>query len=152
MHTANRLQRWGTILLNYNLKMEYQPSKKFSHAEGLSRLISKYKEPLEDTVIASLQSEGELKTNLCNTVREFPVMLEQIKQEALHDEYINQIKTKIFEKDQRTTDIFSICNKVLLYREDVVIPSTLQKHILKDFHTCHPGSTRMKSLMHCYVH
>ena len=47
----------GTILLNYNFKMEYLPMKKFDNAEGLSRLIPKYKEPLEDTVIASLQSE-----------------------------------------------------------------------------------------------
>ena len=70
--TANRLQRWGTILLNY-FKIEYLPLKKFGHADGLSRLIAKYKEPLKDTVITSLQSEGELKTTLCNSVRELPV-------------------------------------------------------------------------------
>ena len=46
-----------------------------------------------NTVIASLQSEGELKTTLSNIARELPVTLEQIKQEAL------QIKAKIFEKD-----------------------------------------------------
>ena len=80
----------------------------------MSRLIPKYKEPLEGTVIASLQSEEELKNILCNTVRELPVMLEQIKQEAPCDEYINQIKANIFEKDQRTTDVFSICDEVLL--------------------------------------
>ena len=38
--------------------MVYVPSK-FGHGDGLSRLIPKYKEPLEDTVIVSLQSEGE---------------------------------------------------------------------------------------------
>ena len=54
--------------------MEYLPSKKFNHADGLSRLSTKYKEPLEDTVIVSFQSEGELKTTLCNTVRERPVV------------------------------------------------------------------------------
>ena len=58
-HTANRLQRWGTILLNYNFQME---KNKFGHADRLSRLIPKYKEPLEDTVIASLQSK-KLKEN-----------------------------------------------------------------------------------------
>ena len=41
--------------------MEYLPSNKFGHADGLSRLIPKYREPLEDTVMTSLQSE-ELKT------------------------------------------------------------------------------------------
>ena len=89
---------------------------------------------------------------LCNTVRELPVTLEQIKQEVLRDEYVNQIKAIIFEKDQQTTNVFSICDEVLPYRECVVILSTLQKHILKDFHTGHPGSTRMKSLNCSYVH
>ena len=103
-------------------------------------------------MIASLQSEGELKTTFSNTVRELPVTFEEIKQEALRDEYIKQIKAKIFEKDQRTTDVFSICNKVLLYMECIMILSTLHKRILKDFHVGHPGSTKMKSLMRSYVH
>ena len=96
-HTAKRVQRWVTILLN-NFKMEYLPSKKFDHTDGLSRLILKYKEPLEDTMIVSLQSEGELKTTLCNRVRELPVTLEQIKQEALRDEYIKQIKAEFLKR------------------------------------------------------
>ena len=79
--------------------MVYLPLNKFSHADWLSRLIPKYKELLEDSVIASLQSEGELEITLCNSVRELPVTLDQIKQEALHDEYINWMKTKILEKD-----------------------------------------------------
>ena len=132
--------------------MKYQPSKRFDHVNGLSKLIPQYKEPLEDTTIASHQSEGELKIILFNTVRELPVTLEQIKQEALCDEYINQIKAKVFEKDRRTSDVFSICNEVLLLRERVVIPSTLQKRILKDFYVGHHGNTRMKIMMHSYVH
>ena len=151
LHTANRLQRWDTILLNCNFKIEYQPLKNFGHADGLSRLIPKYKEPLEETVIASLQSEDELKTTLCNTVKERPVTLEQIKQEAPHKEYINKMNANTFEKDQRSMDVFSIFDEVLLYRERIVIPSTLQKRILNDFHAGHPGSTRMKSLMRSYV-
>ena len=57
-HPANRLQHWGTILLNYNYKMEYLPSKKLSHADELSRLIPKFSEPLEDTVIAAIKTEN----------------------------------------------------------------------------------------------
>ena len=77
--------------------MEYLLSNKFGHADGLSRLIPKYREPLEDTVIASLQSEGELKTFICNSIKELPVMLEQIKQEARRNKYINN-KGKNFTK------------------------------------------------------
>ena len=131
--------------------MGFQPSKKICHAAGQSRLILKHREPLKDTVIASLLT-GEFKTTLCNTVRELSVTLDQIKQEALNDEFIRQTKTKICEKDQQTSDIFSLCNEVLLYSEWVVIPTTLQKRTRKNFHASHPGITRMKSLMQCYVY
>ena len=152
-HTANRLRRWGTILLNYNFKMEYLPSNKIGHTDGQSSFIPKYKGPTgRHSVIASFRSEGELKITLCNSVGELPVTLDQIKQESLHEKYINRIKTKILEKDQRITDVFSTCDDELLYRECVVIPSTMQKHLLKDFHAGHPGSSRMKSLMRSFVY
>ena len=149
MHTANRLWRWRTILLNYNFKIEFLPSKKTIMPTDCSDW-SQNMEPLEYTVIASLQTKGEFKTTLCNTVRELPVTLDQIKQEALNDEFIR--KTKICEKDQQTSDIFSLCNEVLLYSERVIIPITLQRRILKDFHAGHSGITRMKSLMCSYVY
>ena len=78
-YTANRLQRWGTILLNYDFEMEFLPSKRIGHADGLSRLIPKYTEPLEDTVIASLRSEYDYSKVLCNTIKELPVTLDDIK-------------------------------------------------------------------------
>ena len=62
------------------------------------------------------------------------------------------IKAKILQRDQQMTDIFSTCDNVLLYRERIMIPSTLQKRILKDFYIGHPGITRMKSLMRSFVY
>ena len=56
-HTANRLQCWGTILLNYNYEMEFLLSKKLGHVDDLSRLKPKFSVPLEDTVIAALKAE-----------------------------------------------------------------------------------------------
>ena len=50
-------------------------------------------------MIASLRTDGEIKTILCNTIRELPVTLHEIKHEALNDEFINLTKTKITEKD-----------------------------------------------------
>ena len=105
--------------------MKFPPSKKLWHADGLSKLIPKHTESLEDTVIASLRTEGEFKSTLCNTVGEITVILDQIKQEAQNDEFIRQTKTKICEKDQQTSDIFTQYDKVLLYGEWVIIPTTL---------------------------
>ena len=150
-HTANRLQRWGAILLNYDFKMEFLPSQKLGHADGLSRLIPKMQEPLEDTVIASLHTESIMSTVLGNTVKELPVTLEEIRKEAAKDEFVTQIKERIVNKDKQVTNVYTLCNEVLLYRDRVVIPATLQKRILKDFHIGYPGITRTKSLMMSYI-
>ena len=150
-HMANRLQRWGAILLNYDFKMDFLSSQKLGHTDGLSRLIPKMREPLEDTVIASLHTESIMSTVLCNTVRELPVALEEIRKEAAKDEFITQIKERITNKDKQVTNAYMLCNEVLLYRDRVVIPATLQRRILKDFHIGHPGITRTKSLMRSYV-
>ena len=73
MHIANKLQRKEIILFNYNFKMEFLSSKKLGH-NGLSRLIPKFSEPL-----AALRDEKELSVSLCNTIRELPLTLEDIK-------------------------------------------------------------------------
>ena len=40
-HTANRLQRWGTILFYYDFWMKFLTLCKLNHADGLSKLIPK---------------------------------------------------------------------------------------------------------------
>ena len=75
IHTANRLQSCGIIWLNYNFKMEFL-SLKIGYADGLSRLIPKFSEPWEDTVIAALRDEKEFSVLLCNTIRELSVTRE----------------------------------------------------------------------------
>lgn len=151
-YTANRLLRWGTILLNYDFNIQYLSTHKIGHADGLSRLIPKATEPLEDTVIASLRAEEEIKENLADTIRELPVSLKDIKKEAQNDAYITEIKAKLVQKDKRSQKTFSLVDNILMYGERVVIPNTLHKRILKDFHTGHPGINRMKSLMRAYVY
>ena len=65
--------------MNYDFEIEFLPSKMLGHADGLSRLIPRTGEPLEDTVIAALRSERDYSAILCNTVKELPVTLEDIK-------------------------------------------------------------------------
>ena len=92
IYTANRLLRWETILLNYNFKIEYLPSKQISHADGLSRLVPKYSEPFEDIIIAALRTDCEIKNMIANTIKELPVTLLEIKSEAMNDDFITSIK------------------------------------------------------------
>ena len=105
VYTANRLLRWGTILLNYNFKLEYLPTNKIGHADGLFRLIPNQCQPLEDSVIAALRSNCEIKSIIENTVRDLPVTLSEIRSEAIEDDFINEIKQKIASKDNGVSDV-----------------------------------------------
>ena len=139
IYTANRLLRSGTILLNYNFKIEYLPSKQISHADGQSSLVPKYCEPFEDPIIAALRTDCEIKKIITNTIKELPVTLLEIKSEAMNDDCITNIKQKITAENGKVPEVFSLCDNVLLYCERVVIPKKLQNRILRDFHTGHPG-------------
>lgn len=106
--TANRLLRWGTILLNYNFELNYLPTNKIGHADGLSRLIANQNQPLEDSVTAVLRSDCEIKSIIANTVRDLPVTLSEIKNEALEDDFIYEIKRKIATNDNSVSDVYSL--------------------------------------------
>ena len=129
IYTANRLLRWGTILLNYNFNIEYLLSKQISHADGLSRLVPKYSEPIEDTIIAALRTDCEIKNMIANTIKELPVTLLEIKSEAMNDDFITNIKQKITAKNEKVPEVFSLCDNVLQYSERVVITNELQNRI-----------------------
>ena len=89
---------------------------------------------------------------IANTIKELPVTLLEIKNEAMNDDFITNIKQKISAKNEKVREVFSLSDNVLLYSENVVIPKKLQNRILRDFHTGHPGINRMKSLMRSYVY
>ena len=129
IYTANRLLRSGTILLNYSFKSEYLPSEQISHADELSRLIPKYSEPFEDTIISALRTNCEIKNMIANTIKELPVTQLEIKSEAMNDDFITNIKRKITVKNEKVPEIFSLCDNVLLYSERVVIQKKLQNRI-----------------------
>ena len=106
IYTANRLLRWGTILLNYNFKIEYLLSKQISHADGLSRLVPKYSEPFEDTIIATLRTDCEIKNKIANTIKELPVTLLEIKSEAMKMTLLPILNKKSLQKTKKYQKYF----------------------------------------------
>ena len=152
VYTANRLFRWGTIILNYNFKIEFLTSKNICHADSLSRLIPKNTEVFEDSIIATLRTDCEIKNMIAKTVKEFPVILTDIIRESREDGFIQSIKNKIHDKDPNVREVFSLCDDVLLYNDRVAIPNSKQRKILRDFNVEHLGKNRTKSLMRCYVY
>ena len=79
--------------------MEFLLSKKIAHAAELYRLKPKNTEPQEKSVIASLKPEMNVKYVLCNTVKELPVTLEEIKSKTKFDKFINQTKKETNEPE-----------------------------------------------------
>ena len=78
--------------MNYNFKTEFVSLKKLGCVDGLSRLIPKFTELLEDMVTATLRDEKELSVLICNMIRELPVSLEDIKKAAEKGEFIKKNK------------------------------------------------------------
>lgn len=126
--------------------MEYLPLKNFRHADGLSRLISKFKKPFEETVITFLISENQIKSVLCNKIRELLVIVEGIKIQSKKKMIDVKLRWKELKNKPGVTEnkSFSICDEVFMYAERVVIPS-LQKCILKQFYFGNSGMSRMKN-------
>ena len=125
VYTANRLLRWGTILLNYNFKIGFLTSKNICHADSLSWLIPQNTEVFDDSIIATLGTDCEIKNMIANTVKELPVTLVDMKRESREDEFIQSIKNKIHDKDPNVPEVFSLCDDVLLYNDRVVVPNSL---------------------------
>ena len=146
--TANRLLRWGTILLNYNFKIEFLTSKNICHTDSLFRLLPKNTKVFEDSIIATLRTYCDIKNMIAYTVKEFPVTSAGIKREYREDTFIQSFKNKIPDKDPNVPEGFSLCDDVLLYNDRVVILNSQQRKILWDFHMWHPGKNRTKSYVY----
>ena len=106
VYPANRLLRWGTILLNYNFKIDYLSSKNIYHADSLSRLVPKNTEVFEDSIIATLRTNCEIKNMITDTIRELPSTLVDIKKEAQKDDFIHTTKNNIYNKDPNVSEVF----------------------------------------------
>ena len=145
------LYPWSSVLFVAPSQGHYTGDEAFEPIILADRKYRLTQEPLEDSVIAALRIDSEIKTMINNTIRELPVTLLEIKTEAVKDEFIKTTEQKLSRGDV-TSDIYSVYNDVLLYSERVTIPKPLQKRILKDFHMDHPGTDRMKSLMRNFVY
>ena len=120
--------------------MGFLPSNKLAHADSLSCLIPRFCELLEKTVIATLRAESKIKNMLCNTVRDFPVTLPDIKIKtrkgcSLLMKRKKQVRWNLNEKIRKVTIIMeSYFPYALLFGERIVMPISLQKKVLNDFY------------------
>ncbi|BHF79495.1 hypothetical protein SprV_0702261500 [Sparganum proliferum] len=85
VYSASRLQRWATILLGYDFDIRYCRTTDFGQADALSRLISNQQEPEEDTVIAAISIEDDVRRQLSDAIRGIPVTAADIRHATEQD-------------------------------------------------------------------
>ena len=162
--TANRLQRWATTLLGYNFKIRYLSTDKIGHADALSRLISSQRKSTEDIVISTVSVEPDILAVFATTVRALPVTAKMIQEATSSDPVLQKVldynctkwptkitdtKLQAFHRRQSSLSVVEGC---LLFGERVVVPTSLQNRVLKQFHSGHQGINRMKALARSYVY
>ncbi|BHF67670.1 hypothetical protein SprV_0301069800 [Sparganum proliferum] len=164
VYSASRLQRWATILLGYDFYIRYCRTTDFGQADALSRLISNQQEPEEDTVVAAISIEDDVRRQLSDAIRGIPVTAADIRRATEQDPVLRQAITYVqtcwpttaLAGDLRHLFLrrasLSVVDSCLMFADRVVIPSSLRPTVLRQFHAAHPGTSRMKSAARSSAH
>eukprot|EP00106_Octopus_bimaculoides_P020740 XP_014788182.1 PREDICTED: uncharacterized protein K02A2.6-like [Octopus bimaculoides] len=91
---------------------------------------------------------------MCNVIHELPVTAHDIRMVSADDNHITRMKKLLNNKQNKNTNSnnFSLRDDVLMYAQRVVVPTALQKQVLREFHSGYPRMSRMKALMKSYVY
>ncbi|BHF64309.1 hypothetical protein SprV_0200731100 [Sparganum proliferum] len=133
-------------------------------ADALSRLISNQQEPEEDTVIAAVSTEDDVRHQLLDAIRGIPVTATDIRHATEQDPVLRQAITYVqtcwpttaLAGDLRQLFLrrasLSVVDSCLMFADRVVIPSSLLPTVLRQFHAAHPGTSRMKSIARSFAY
>lgn len=91
VYTANRLQRWALTLKAYDFSIEYVQTDQFGHADILSRLINTHSNEEEDTVVASITLEEDIRSALVAIISSLPLSHDDIIRETNKSEVLQQV-------------------------------------------------------------
>ncbi|BHF72892.1 hypothetical protein SprV_0401596300 [Sparganum proliferum] len=164
VYSASRLQRWATILLGSDFDIRYCRTTDFGQADALSRLISNQQEPEEDTVIATISIEDDVRRQLSDAIRGIPVTAADIRHATKQDPVLRQAITYVqtcwpttaLAGDLRQLFLrrasLSVVDSCLMFADRVVIPSSLRPTVLRQLHAAHPGTSRMKSIARSFAY
>ena len=165
VHSANRLQRWAATFLGYDFTIEYRKSTDFGQADALSSLVSAHSAP-DEVVVAALQAEFDMDVLTSYLTMTFDKLRSSTQNDALLQTVKKFIKARWpdleilrqhsnwsqLEGFYRRRESLTIEQGCVLFRERVVIPTTLRTKVLKLLHQGHPGIQRMKSLARNYAY
>ncbi|BHF74808.1 hypothetical protein SprV_0501789600 [Sparganum proliferum] len=136
----------------------------FGQADALSRLISNQQEPEEDTVIAAISIEDDVRRQLSDAIRGSPVTTADIRHATEQDPVLRQAITYVqtcwlttaLAGDLRQPFLrrasLSVVDSCLMFADRVMIPSALRPTVLRQFHAAHPGTSRRKSIARSFAY
>ncbi|CAH8655864.1 unnamed protein product [Dicrocoelium dendriticum] len=162
-YSASRLQRWAVILLGYDFEIRFCRTQDFGQADGLSRLIPKHTVN-EDIVIAAVAVEEDVRHQLSDTIRSLPLTAADIRRETAHDPVLRQAIAYVQTRWPNITfsgelkhlfqrrDSLSVVDSCLMTADRVIVPVHLRQAVLRQFHSAHPGISRMKAIARSFVY
>ena len=151
-----RLARWTLVLQEYNISWEYVPGKKNIAADILSRInITNQTYEGEKGTIAKVYHILKSRTDLEDIVQE-------VEQHQRQDSKLMQIFQRLNAQDNRIIPYYCIHNNVLFIKTKyhnntwkLVIPKTLEKDIITDYHIRygHMGAVKVIKALeeHLYI-
>ena len=154
---AARIQRWAIVLSAYDYHIVYCQSEKHGNADGLSRV------PLSETKDSGTEAmSAYIDALMCEHLEEAPLNARQIATATRKDRELSQLHRYIMEgwpkeiPDEmrmyhKKRDELSVEQGCVLWGTRVIAPVKLRTAVLKEVHSGHPGTVKMKSIARQYV-
>ncbi|BHF64855.1 hypothetical protein SprV_0200786300 [Sparganum proliferum] len=153
VYSTRRLQLSITILLGYAFDVRHCRTTDFGQADAISRLINNHRKPEEDTVVAAISIEDDVRRQLSDAIRGIPVGAADIGHATEQDPVLRQAITYVQtcwpttalagdlrQLFLRQASLF-VVDSYLVFADRVAIPSSLRPTVLGQLHAAHPGTS-----------
>ena len=143
VYTANRLQRWATLLLSITKLIQFVTLMHYHLSSWQNQIM------YQRTVIAAVSLKPEITSVFASTVRALPVTSTMIREATASEPGLRKVMRfyrtkwpKVFiEKRiqhffQRLTSLSEV-DECLLFIERVIVPSSWHDRVIKQFHYGH---------------
>nr|VZI24304.1 unnamed protein product [Spirometra erinaceieuropaei] len=158
VYSANRPQRWSTILIRYDFVICYCRATDFGQAGALSRLVCNHQGPEEDAMTAALSIEDDVRSQLSDAIRGIPDNAVDIRRATEQDPVLRQAityvqtcwPTTVLTGDLRQLffrrELLYVVDSCPMFADRVIVPSSIWPAILRQFHAADPVTSRINQI------
>ncbi|CAB0007910.1 unnamed protein product [Nesidiocoris tenuis] len=142
--SASRLLRYAHFMSGFDYKISHRLGKENANADYLSRnpVLTRTSKPHQDD---SYINQGDTIHHISNETVSAKLIAMETKNDPALSQLLDSLSTGELQDPQ-----YSIKDGVILRGERVIIPESLQPHILAELHSTHIGIVRMKALARNY--